>query len=145
MSWIHIPKEQGERISQICNQHFVLKGQCDCPLWDACNYANDLSKSSSENTRIFERGMVDALEVYELTENGLDEDFCRKLYRAFVYTGAAIRNGVYDYRLHGGTFGIHILRWRNDVPARDMLAEPRFVCRFPNSFVEKFVDEMKKP
>lgn len=68
MAWIYIPMETGERINHICAKHAVMKGKCDCPLWDACNYANDLSKSDSENTRIFEQGMANALAAYEAGE-----------------------------------------------------------------------------
>ena len=37
------------------------RGACDCPLWPACSYSNDLTKSNAENTRIFEQGMAAAL------------------------------------------------------------------------------------
>ena len=36
-------------------------GACDCPLWPACSYSNDLTKSNAENARIFEQGMAAAL------------------------------------------------------------------------------------
>lgn len=62
MSWLYIPAETGERIEAICNQHYNPgRGACACPLWAACNYSNDLSKPSAENTRIFEQGMAAAL------------------------------------------------------------------------------------
>lgn len=62
MSWLYIPAETGERIETICNQHYNPgRGACDCPLCPACNYSNDLTKSSAENTRIFEQGMAAAL------------------------------------------------------------------------------------
>lgn len=62
MSWPYIPAETGERIETICKQHYNTgRGVCNCPLWSACNYSNDLSKSSAENTRIFEQGMAAAL------------------------------------------------------------------------------------
>ena len=62
MAWLYIPAETGERIETICNQHYNPgRGACDCPLWPACNYSNDLTKSSAENTRIFEQGMAAAL------------------------------------------------------------------------------------
>lgn len=55
MAWLYIPAETGERIETICNQHYNPgRGACDCPLWPACSYSNDLTKSSAENTRIFE-------------------------------------------------------------------------------------------
>lgn len=56
MAWLYIPAETGERIETICNQHYNPgRGACDCPLWPACNYSNDLTKSSAENTRILSR------------------------------------------------------------------------------------------
>ena len=62
MAWLYIPAETGERIETICNQHYNPgRGACDCPLWPACSYSNDLTKSSAENTRIFEQGMAAAL------------------------------------------------------------------------------------
>ena len=62
MAWLYIPAETGERIETICNQHYnPVRGACDCPLWPACSYSNDLTKSSAENTRIFEQGMAAAL------------------------------------------------------------------------------------
>lgn len=62
MAWLYIPAETGERIETICNQHYnARRGACDCPLWPACSYANDLTKSNAENTRIFEQGMAAAL------------------------------------------------------------------------------------
>ena len=55
MAWLYIPAETGERIETICNQHYNAgRGACDCPLWPACSYSNDLTKSNAENTRIFE-------------------------------------------------------------------------------------------
>lgn len=65
MSWIYIPADTGERISEICNKHFKRRGACNCPLWPACNYANDLSKTDAENTRIFEMAMAAALAAIE--------------------------------------------------------------------------------
>ena len=62
MSWLYIPAKTGERIEAICNQHYNPgRGACDCPLWPACSYSNDLTKSNAENTRIFEQGMAAAL------------------------------------------------------------------------------------
>lgn len=62
MAWLYIPAETGERIETICNQHYNPgRGACDCPLWPACSYSNDLTKSNAENTRIFEQGMAAAL------------------------------------------------------------------------------------
>lgn len=62
MAWLYIPAETGERIEIVCDQHYNPgRGACDCPLWSACNYSNDLTKSSAENTRIFEQGMAAAL------------------------------------------------------------------------------------
>lgn len=62
MAWLYIPAETGERIETICSQHYNPgRGACDCPLWPACNYSNDLTKSNAENTRIFEQGMAAAL------------------------------------------------------------------------------------
>lgn len=62
MAWLYIPAETGERIETICNQHYNPgRGACDCPLWPACSYSNDLTKSNAENTRIFEQGMASAL------------------------------------------------------------------------------------
>lgn len=66
MSWLYIPADTGERISEICNKHFKRGcSACDCPLWPACNYSNDLSKTDAENTRIFEQGMAAALAAIE--------------------------------------------------------------------------------
>ncbi len=31
-------------------------GPCNCPLWPACNYSNDLSKTDEENEKLFEAG-----------------------------------------------------------------------------------------
>ena len=62
MAWLYIPAETGEHIETICNQHYSPgRGACDCPLWPACSYSNDLAKSNAENTRIFEQGMAAAL------------------------------------------------------------------------------------
>lgn len=62
MAWLYIPAETGERIETICNQRYNPgRGTCDCPLWPACSYSNDLTKSNAENTRIFEQGMAAAL------------------------------------------------------------------------------------
>ena len=61
MSWLHISAETAAEIETICNEHFKNRGTCDCPLWNACNYSNDLSKTDEENTRIFEQGMAAAL------------------------------------------------------------------------------------
>lgn len=56
MAWLYIPAETGERIETICNQHYNPgRGACDCPLWPACSYSNDLTKSNAENTRILSR------------------------------------------------------------------------------------------
>lgn len=66
MAWLYIPAETGERIETICNQHYNPgRGACDCPLWPACSYSNDLTKSNAENTRIFEQGMAAALAVLD--------------------------------------------------------------------------------
>lgn len=66
MAWLYIPAETGERLETICNQHYNPgRGACACPLWAACNYSNDLSKSSAENPRIFEQGMAAALAAME--------------------------------------------------------------------------------
>lgn len=65
MAWLYIPAETGERIETICNQHYNPgRGACDCPLWPACSYSNDLTKSNAENTRIFEQGMAADLSYY---------------------------------------------------------------------------------
>ena len=67
MAWLYIPAETGERIETICNQHYNAgRGACDCPLWPACSYSNDLTKSNAENTRIFEQGMAAEQEAEEI-------------------------------------------------------------------------------
>ena len=72
MAWLYIPAETGERIETICNQHYNPgRGACDCPLWPACSYSNDLTKSSAENTRIFEQGMAAALSAAQVRVDSL--------------------------------------------------------------------------
>ena len=66
MSWLYISPETGKRLDEICDQHYENgRGVCDCPLWSACNYSNDLSKTDEENTRIFEQGMAAKLSEIE--------------------------------------------------------------------------------
>lgn len=71
-SWLYIPAEVGERIETICNQHFnPHRDPCNCPLWAACNYSNDLDKSAEENTRIFEYGMAAALDALNSSKGNM--------------------------------------------------------------------------
>ena len=37
--------ETEKRIEQeFCRRNWTQRGPCNCPLWPACNYSNDLSK-----------------------------------------------------------------------------------------------------
>ena len=45
---------------EFCRRNWTRRGPCNCPLWAACNYSNDLSKSDSENERLFEEGLAAA-------------------------------------------------------------------------------------
>lgn len=49
--------ETEKRIEQeFCRRNWTQRGPCNCPLWPACNYSNDLSKTDEENEKLFEAG-----------------------------------------------------------------------------------------